>query len=159
MTLYQRGLLSVDLLRALAFIAAMTVLSTQAFRYYANIDDARRIERTVSDIALIAQQHYQDGVLDTRCLAQPPIDMETLLLNPIDDLGTYQVGYDEMSTTLSQPHHITVSFTFTRLEHKESIGRYLAPNYHDTRSGFYQFPLDYQLPDFQQVDRATGCIK
>lgn len=159
MTHYQRGFLSVDLLRALVFIAAMAALSTQAFRYYANIEDAHRIERTINDIALIAQQQYQDGVLDTRCLAQPPIDMDTLRLNPVDDLGTYQVGYDDMSTTISQPHHITVSFTFTNPENNTAIGRHLTPSYHDTLSGFYQYPLDYQLPDFQHVDRATGCLK
>ena len=153
----QHGLLSVDMLRTLLFLSIMAIASSSLFSLLSNKTDAKEIERHIDNITALAQAHYSKGVMTTHCLAQPSIDINQLDIDAYDYLGLYDVSYDSVSP--ARPHSVTVRFTFTFPNKAHAISRYLTPSHHDGMSFYYQRPLDYQLVDFQHLDRATGCIK
>jgi hypothetical protein len=153
----QHGLLSVDMLRTLLFLSLMAILSTSLFSLLSNKKDANDIERHIDDITTLAQEHYNKGVMTTQCLAQPSIDISQLKIDDHNYLGLYEVSYNSVSP--ARPHSVTVRFTFTFPDKARAISRYLQPSNHDDISFYYQRPLEYQLVDFQHLDRATGCLQ
>ncbi|WP_434529552.1 hypothetical protein [Vibrio sp. K4] len=102
--------------------------------------------------------HYAEQVLETRCLAQSALDMNELTL-PNEESGVrYDVAYQQTTQANARPSGIDVTVTIEDTKLQGSAA-WLSPDEQRDNELIFHFPLDYQLPDYQELDIDTGCIR
>ncbi|MGL6262144.1 hypothetical protein [Vibrio sp. WXL103] len=118
--------------------------------------DARHIKAYVHEIVAQSHAFYGESVLTSRCLAHNDLSMANLGMNTDEHNATFSVAYFQSSVTNTKPSGIEVTVTFPSTPH--GVNRWLRP--HDNRNDtmIFVYPLDFHLPDWQHLDRNTGCI-
>ncbi|MDC5711153.1 hypothetical protein [Vibrio europaeus] len=85
--------------------------------------------------------------------------MTSLGMSKNDGLASYEVSYRQTSSANTRPVGIQVSVSLLDRQEESAITRFLAPDEIRTPRLIFNAPLNYQLPDWQQLNTSTGCIK
>lgn len=155
----QRGFLSAELSQYLIvtilFFALLVPPITQWARLYQN---AASINQTIETITQEAQFHYAKAVLTTRCLPQAALTLADLNLTLPGDDVRYEVRYLQSGVPKARPSGIQVGVTI--IEPKlQNVATRLTPDEIQGATLLFNAPLNYQLPDWQELNTNTGCIR
>ncbi len=155
----QRGALSADLSAYLMAIVLLLVVITPpihaaAFRYLTQ----HRIQADIETIAFHSRDHYALSVLRTRCLAQSNISMAALGINAERAGVRYEVSYRQSLVPNARPSGLTITVSLTDDTLRPLAARLSADEVRGHTLTFYR-PLNVQLPDWQQLNTQTGCLK
>ena len=155
----QRGMLSADLSQYLVFtILLFTLLVPPIYRWGKLYLDASNINQTIDTITQEAQHHYAKAVLTTRCLPQTALALTDLDLSLSGDDVRYEVRYLQSDAPKARPSGIQVSVEITEPK-LQSVATRLTPDEIQGATLLFNAPLNYQLPDWQQLNINTGCIR
>ena len=153
----QRGFLSAELGQYLLLISLLSLLVVPLARYGNQLLSAWHIERAVHRLIDKSQQHYAKSVLMSRCLTQTRLSMQVLGEVAQQNGVTYDVSYRQSGVPRTPPSAIVVSVTLDQ-SMKGLINRFQADVIQGATLQFYA-PLRFTLPDFQQLNIETGCIR
>lgn len=155
----QRGALNAEL--SLSLVTSLILLVTLVPPIYhaaADYRSSRDIQAHIDTIAQQSRLHYAEQVLETRCLAQSVLDMNELSL-PNEESGVrYDVAYQQTTQANARPSGIDVTVTIDEPKLQGSAA-WLSPDEQRDNELIFHFPLNYQLPDYQELDIDTGCIR
>ncbi len=155
----QRGFLSAELAQYLIVsILLFIFLVPPLFRYTKIYIDATDINQAVETIQHEAQVHYAKSVLTNRCLHQSTLSIADLNLSLPYDHVSFEVRYLQSGIMKARPSGIQVEVTITKPNWQDIANR-LSPDELRGASLIFNFPLNYQLPDWQQLNTDTGCIR
>ncbi|MEJ3625925.1 transporter [Vibrio vulnificus] len=154
----QRGFISADLIRYLVFFVLLLVLIVSPLARYASRQvSVWHIEQHIAHLFELSRAHYAKSVLLTRCLSQTNLDMTDIGETLVRDGVSYDVGYQQSGVPHAPPSGIRVSVTLTEPTLESLKGWFHADGISGNTLRFYA-PLSYSLPDWQELDLATGCI-
>ncbi|HFQ5058999.1 transporter [Vibrio vulnificus] len=153
-----RGFISAELLQILVFIVLLlTLIVPPLARFASHQVSAWHIQRTIEHLFELSREHYAKSVLHSRCLAQSNLDMAAIGETPERDGMNYEVAYQQSGVPKAPPSGIEVSLTLTEPT-LEPIKGWLHPDDISGNTLRFYAPLSYSLPDWQELDLATGCI-
>ncbi len=155
----QRGALNAQLSMSLAVSALLLVtIVPPIHRAASNYRAALDIQASVRAIVHQSRTHYAEQVLTSRCLAQTDLSMNALSLPSGQAGADYQVSYQQNAQANTRPSGIDVTVTLTAPGLQGSAAWLFADRQQDNVLTFH-YPLNYQLPDYQELDTHTGCIR
>ncbi|WP_322805336.1 transporter (plasmid) [Vibrio alfacsensis] len=155
----QRGFLSADLIRYLVFFVLLLVLIVPPLARYASRQvSVWHIEQHIAHLFELSREHYAKSVLLTRCLPQTDLDMTAIGEASVRDGVSYEVGYQQSGVPHAPPSGLRVSVTLTDPMLEPLKGWFHADGIHGNTLTFLS-PLPFTLPDWQELNLATGCIK
>ncbi|HFG2091850.1 hypothetical protein ACQ5UA_17705 [Vibrio cholerae] len=157
----QRGILTGELaikLSILIFLLITLIPPVAQLGYsYAS---AKSVEAYVNKIIQLSNVNYSEDVLRSRCLSQTELSMSHLNLDSSLNSIDFTVEYVQHSTmTNVKPVAIKITAHFNDSSMLSSVSRFLESNEYSANSMIFYAPLSFRLPDWQQLDVATGCIK
>ncbi|RJX65864.1 transporter [Vibrio sinensis] len=155
----QRGFLSAELSQYLIVaLLLFTLFVPPLFQWARLYQNAASINQTIETITQAAQFHYAKTVLTTRCLPQTALSLADLDLPLTHDDVRYEVRYLQSGAPKARPSGIQVGVTI--IEPKlHNVATRLTPDEIQGATLLFNAPLNYQLPDWQQLDISTGCIR
>lgn len=155
-----RGTLSADLATYLALsLAVVITLAPLAYKMVNHTLTSARIHAYVDEIVFRSRDHYALSVLRTRCLAQSDLSMSALgMASDLQAGVSYHVAYQQSHTAHDRPLGIAVTVTLNDAKLQNQAAWLSADEVRNHTLTFYR-PLNYQLPDWQQLNTNTGCIK
>ncbi|WP_017187974.1 hypothetical protein [Vibrio harveyi] len=155
----QRGFLSAELTQHIVFLSLLFILIVPPLvRYASHQLDAWHIQKTINNVFELSREHYAKSVLTSRCLAQTDLDMTAINMNANQDGIVIDVAYQQSGVLRAPPSGIRVSVTLTESMFY-SLKNWLKPDEISGTTLRFYTPLSYSLPDWQEINLATGCIK
>lgn len=155
----QRGFLSADLIRYLVFfILLLTLIVPPLARFASHQVSAWQVQQTIEHLFELSREHYAKSVLTSRCLAQTDLNMATIGVNPNQDGMILDVTYQQSGVPHAPPSGIQVSVTLNEPT-LEPLKGWLHPDDISGNTLRFYASLPFTLPDWQELDLATGCIK
>ncbi|MGF1894074.1 transporter [Vibrio campbellii] len=154
----QGGFLSPELTQYLVFLSLLSILIIPPLGRYASLQiKAWQIQETIDRVFARSREHYAKSVLTSRCLAQTRLDMKAINMSGNQDGMIIDVAYQQSGVHRAPPSGIRVSVRST--EPIYSLINWLKPDEISGMTMHFYAPLSYSLPDWQELNIATGCIK
>lgn len=121
---------------------------------------AKSIEAYVNKIIHLSNVKYSEGVLMSRCLKQTQLSMSDINLDSQVNAITYSTEYVQNSAfSNAKPTAIKIKAQFNDVSELTRVSRFLESNEQTNNALIFYSPLNYKLPDWQQLNITTGCIK
>lgn len=121
---------------------------------------AKTVEAYVNKIIKLSTVNYSEDVLITRCLEQTELSMNHLGLDGSLNSIDFTVEYVQNGTMANaKPTAIKVTAHFNNDSELSRVSKFLDASEYTNNSMIFYAPLNFKLPDWQQLDVKTGCIK
>ncbi|EIA1343197.1 TPA: transporter [Vibrio parahaemolyticus] len=155
----QRGALSAELsITLVTAIFLLVTLTPPLSRAAANYRTSLDVQAKVDTIVFESRLYYAKQVLETRCLAQTELEMSVLALSDEESGVHYDVAYQQSTQVNTRPSGIDVTVTINETK-LLGIATWLSPDELRDNELIFHYPLNYQLPDYQELDIDSGCIR
>ncbi|MEL7385266.1 MAG: transporter [Pseudomonadota bacterium] len=155
----QRGFLSAELTQYITVLSLLSILIIPPLgRYASHQIKAWQIQEIIERVFELSREHYAKSVLISRCLAQTDLDMPAINMNANQDGIVIDVSYQQSGVHRAPPSGIRVSVRFTEPKFY-ALKNWLKPDEISGMTMRFYAPLSYSLPDWQELNIATGCIK
>lgn len=153
-----RGFISAELTQYLLFMTLLLALIVPPLARFASRQvSVWHIEQHIAHLFELSHAHYANSVMLTRCLPQTDLDMVAIGETSEREGINYEVAYQQSGVSKAPPSGIEVSLTLTEPT-LEPIKGWLHPDDISGNTLRFYAPLSYSLPDWQELDLATGCI-